>query len=187
MAENEAERDKSAHQVARDHDALAVEAVEQHAGERAGQHGGNGAGEHDAGDNRAAVGFFDRQAEDGDVVEVIAHLADDLPCPSETVIAIAEREAARSPTSARLSREFRKRDCLSQMALRVLGQMHEQADDRRWQGAAADRPRCIDRSWIDLPEAVFGTREAIRRPARAKPQGLRSPTTPAARIPFARR
>ena len=53
--ENEGQRDHGTDEVARDHDALAVEAVEEHAGHRTGQHGGDGAGQHDARDHQAGT------------------------------------------------------------------------------------------------------------------------------------
>src|SRR5690242_20345489 len=91
-SEDKAERDESPHQVARDHDALTIEAIEQNARERPRQHGGNCAREHQSGNYGSAMGFFDRQAENGDVVEVIADLADDLAHPGEAIIAIACEE-----------------------------------------------------------------------------------------------
>ena len=78
-----------AHQVARDHHALAVEAVEKDAGQRTGQDGRDGARQHHAGDHHAIVGLGQDKAENGDVVEVIADLAHHLADPRIAVIVVA--------------------------------------------------------------------------------------------------
>ena len=86
------------HQVAHDHDALAVHAVEQHARQRSGHHRRDGPRQHDAGDHHARTGPFKRQAEDGDVVEVVADLADHLPHPGVAVVSIVpEKPQERGP------------------------------------------------------------------------------------------
>ena len=54
--EDEAEGDDGAEEVACDHDAATVEAVEEDAGEGAGKHGGERAGDHDAADGDAGTG-----------------------------------------------------------------------------------------------------------------------------------
>ena len=94
--EDEGERDHGAHQVAGDHDALAVHAIEQDARDGSGQDGGNGARDQDQRDHQAGAGIGERQAEDRDVVEVVADFADDLAGPGEAVIAIAPKRAGKS-------------------------------------------------------------------------------------------
>ncbi len=90
--EDEAERHHGAHQVARDHHALAVEAVEQDARQRSGQNRRDGARQHHAGHHHAAMGLGQHQAEDGDVVEVIADLAHHLPDPRIAVVVVLAQQ-----------------------------------------------------------------------------------------------
>ena len=85
-----------AHQVARDHDVLAVEAVQDHA---------RPAGPTSiAGMARASMTplttrpecvVADRQAEDRDVVEVVADFADDLADPRVPVVAVVAQQPRR--------------------------------------------------------------------------------------------
>ena len=89
---DEGKRDEAADQVAGDHDCLAIKAIEEYTGERSGQDCRDGARQHDAGDDGTTVSAGDGEAQDGDVVEVIADFTDDLPCPSEAVISIGAKE-----------------------------------------------------------------------------------------------
>ena len=90
--EHEGQRQNGADEVARDHDALAVEAVESHAGDGAGQHGGDGAREHDAAHHQPRAAFFHDQGEDGDVVEVVADFAHHLAHPGVAVVAVLAQQ-----------------------------------------------------------------------------------------------
>ena len=89
---DEAERDDTAYEVAGDHDAAAVEAVESDTGKWAGQDGGDGAGQHQSGDDGAGMRQSHGEAQDGDVVEMISDFADDLTYPSEAVVSIAAKQ-----------------------------------------------------------------------------------------------
>ena len=100
--------DDGAEQIAGDHDAAAVEAVEEDAGDGAGEDGGDGAGEEDAGDDHAGAGLLHDEGEDGDIVEVVANFADDLAHPGVAVVAIVPQQARQAghglPMIARGSR-----------------------------------------------------------------------------------
>ena len=61
----------------------------QHARERTDQNRRYRAGQHHAGNHTAVVRHLDREAQDRDVVEVIAHFADDLAKPGIPVVSIA--------------------------------------------------------------------------------------------------
>ena len=86
--EDETERHHGAQQVARNHHALPVEAIEQHAGQRPCQNRGNRARQHHAGHHHTVVSLRQHQAKDGDVVEVIADLAHHLADPRIAVVVV---------------------------------------------------------------------------------------------------
>ena len=81
-----------ADQVAGDHDPLAVHAVEQHAGDGTGEHGGNRAASMTPLTTRPELRIGQRQAEYGDVVEVIADLADHLADPGVAIVVIGPQQ-----------------------------------------------------------------------------------------------
>ena len=88
-----AEDDEEAHQIGADHDALAADAVV----EDAGGGGGEGAGENLEDDGEAdglglAAGEIEQQIVDGEGVEPVAELADDLGEPEEAVVAVAAKQ-----------------------------------------------------------------------------------------------
>ena len=87
--EDEEGGDDGAHDVARDHDVLAVEAVEDDARRRADQHRRDGPRQHHAADDKARMRRPDGEAEHRDVVEVVADLADDLADPEVAVVGVA--------------------------------------------------------------------------------------------------
>ena len=104
-AQDETECEHGAYQIARDHDVLAVQTIEHHAGDGPGEHGGNGARQHDAAHRKTGVGVGQHQAEDGDVIEMVADLADDLAAPHVAVVAILAEEGAErehQPRSVRI-------------------------------------------------------------------------------------
>src|SRR5512146_809472 len=86
--EDKTKRNDGAHDVACDHDALAVEAVEQYSGERTDCDGWNRTRQHDKRDHQARMGEPHGEIQDGDVVEVVADLADDLARPGIPVITV---------------------------------------------------------------------------------------------------
>ena len=90
--EDEAEGDHGAHQVARDHDFLAIQPVEHDTGDGARQDSGNRARKHHAADHQAGAGGLHHQAEDRDVVEVVADFADHLAQPRISVIGIVAQQ-----------------------------------------------------------------------------------------------
>src|SRR5689334_16698187 len=90
--EDEREGNKSTDEVACDHDAPAVEPVEQNPGERPNQHSRNSACEHHASDNRAIVSCSDSQTEHSHIIEVIAHLANDLADPCVPIVPVPLQE-----------------------------------------------------------------------------------------------
>ena len=81
-----------ADQVARDHDLLAVQPVEHHARHRPDQHRRDGAREHHAAHHQPGIGVRHRQAEDGDVVEVVADFADHLAGPGVAIVAVVPQQ-----------------------------------------------------------------------------------------------
>ena len=89
---NETERQHAARQVACDHDFATIEAVEQHARERAHRNCRNGARKQDAGHRRAVVRLLHGEAQHRDIVEVVADFAHDLSEPGVAVIAIAPQD-----------------------------------------------------------------------------------------------
>jgi hypothetical protein len=90
--EHEAERDYRAQQVAADHHEATVGPVEQHAGERPDEDGGHRAREHHAAHHEPRSGRVQRQAEHGDVVEVIADLRHHLAEPRVPVVAVGAEQ-----------------------------------------------------------------------------------------------
>ncbi len=80
-------------QVACNHDSLAVEAVEEHARDRAGGEHGHGSREKNARDHKTSVCVLHRQTHDRDVVEVIAHFAHDLAEPGEPVVTVRAQQS----------------------------------------------------------------------------------------------
>ena len=90
--EDEAQRHDGADQVADDHDLFAIEAVERHSGERAGQHRGDGARQQDAAHHQSRARGGHRQAEDRDVIEMVADFAHHLPHPGVAIVAIAAQQ-----------------------------------------------------------------------------------------------
>ena len=103
-AEDEQQSDPCANQVAGDHQPFAVHPIEQHAGNRPAQHHRSAARQQDSRDHQARSGIGQYQAEHGDVVIVIADLADHLPHPRVAVIPIGAqqlREAAHVSVSSR--------------------------------------------------------------------------------------
>lgn len=93
---DEPEGDDHPDQVGRDHHLAAVEAVEDHARHRRGKHRRHRPREHHAADDEAGPGGGERQAEDGDVVEVIADFRDHLAGPGVTVVAVVLEEAEKA-------------------------------------------------------------------------------------------
>ena len=88
-----AEDDEEARQVGADHDALAADAVVEHAGGG----GGEGAGEdlQDDGESHGlglAAGEIEQEIVDGESVEPVAEFADDLGEPEEAVVAVVAEE-----------------------------------------------------------------------------------------------
>ena len=81
-----------ADQIACQHDALAIETVEQHASHRTSQYSGNGARQHHAADHEPGAADLHDQAEDRNIVEVVAGLADDLPHPRVAVVAVVPQQ-----------------------------------------------------------------------------------------------
>ena len=107
---DEAQSDKRTNQIAGDHDPLAVEAVENHAGQRAHGDRRDGARQQHAGHHHARMGKLHGQGKDGDAVEVIADFADNLARPHEAVIAIPAEQLekfAHQPASVRDSLDER--------------------------------------------------------------------------------
>ncbi len=90
--QNEGERYHGADEIAGDHDAAAVEPVEEDAGERAGHHGGDGTREKGTRDDHTGARCLHDQGEHGDIIEVVANLADHLPHPGVTVAGIAAEQ-----------------------------------------------------------------------------------------------
>ena len=86
--QEKSERDHGAHQVARDHDAAAVQAVEQDAGDWTREHRRNGTRQHHPGDHQARAGLLHHQREYRDVVEEIAGLADQLAEPGIAIVPV---------------------------------------------------------------------------------------------------
>src|SRR5579872_6536534 len=95
QAQNETQGQDSADEVARDHDVLAIEAVEKHSGDGSGEDRWNSARKHDAAHYKARLGDSQGQAEDGDIVEVIADLADYLAGPGIPVISVLAQQGAK--------------------------------------------------------------------------------------------
>lgn len=91
--EDEGGGHEGAEEIAGDHDAAAVEAVEEDAGDGASENGGNSAGEKDAGDDHAGAALLHDEGEDGDIIEIIANFADDLAHPGVAVVAILSQQA----------------------------------------------------------------------------------------------
>ena len=84
-----------ADQVAGQHDALAVKAVEDHAGQGPRHDRRYGSRQHDAAHHEAGMGGLHRQAEHRNVVEVIAELADHLADPGVAIIAVLAQKLAK--------------------------------------------------------------------------------------------
>ncbi len=82
-----------AHQVAGDHDFLAIQAVQQHARHGPGRQHQKSARQQNSGHHQTGAGVGQRQTEHGNVIEVVANLADHLPGPGEAVIAVGPRAA----------------------------------------------------------------------------------------------
>ena len=61
-----------------------------------GKHHGRSAGQQDSGNGQAGLSVRQCEAEDRDVVEVIAHLADHLPGPRESVIPIEPQQSEKT-------------------------------------------------------------------------------------------
>src|SRR5438132_12180153 len=97
--------DQRPDKVARDHHALAIHAVENHASQRPGEHGRNCARQHDTADRQPGSRSGYREAENGNVVEVVPDFADDLPDPGVPVIPVAleEGEEGGQPTDSSLT------------------------------------------------------------------------------------
>ena len=87
--ENESQGDDSTNQITRNHDPSAVKPVEKYAGKRTGGNGRNRTGKHDTGDDGAAVRIGYGQAENCNVIEMVSDFTDNLPHPSEPVIAVS--------------------------------------------------------------------------------------------------
>src|SRR5262249_37780587 len=103
-SQDEAQGHDGADHVARDHHPLAVEAIEQDAGDGAGQHSRNSARQHHATDSESRARVGQNQAEDGDVVEVIAYFTNHLAHPGVAIIAIVlqdTQEGGHQPRSVR--------------------------------------------------------------------------------------
>src|SRR6185437_6771895 len=100
--QNKTESHDSADEVARHHDALTIHPVEHNARKRPRHHSRDRAGKHDAGDDHSRFRVREREAEDGDVVEVIADFADDLARPHVAIVAVLLqklKEARHQPRS----------------------------------------------------------------------------------------
>ena len=93
--EDKTECEHGAHQVARDHDVLAVQAIEHHAGDGPREHGGDGARQHHSTHGKTGIGIGQHQAEDGDVIEMIADLTHHLAAPHVAVVGILPKKRAK--------------------------------------------------------------------------------------------
>src|ERR1035437_6100140 len=105
-----AEDDEEAHQIGADHDALAADAVIEHAGGG----GGEGAGENLQDDGEGdglglAAGEIEQEIVDGEGVEQVADFADDLGEPEETVVAVLAEEGEVGGEHGKMDRQ----GCLS--------------------------------------------------------------------------
>jgi hypothetical protein len=98
--EQEAEHDERAQHVARDHDGAAAHEVGDDAGERP-QHDGRheARDEHEA-DGAARLRQLQHERVDGDGVEPVAELADDLPEPQLSEVAVAPQQLRVTDTRA---------------------------------------------------------------------------------------
>ena len=90
--QQEAQHDHGAQQVGDDQDALAVEAVGQHAGERAGHEGAEHADGEQAAERRARPGELRQERGRGDDVEPIAEQAGDLGEPQQAERAVGAQQ-----------------------------------------------------------------------------------------------
>jgi hypothetical protein len=92
------ERENRANKVARDHDAAAIHTIEQNARNRPGQHYGSAAGQKNACYGQARSRIRKSEAENSDVVEVVADFAHYLSDPGEPVVAIREKKVEEAVT-----------------------------------------------------------------------------------------
>lgn len=85
---NKAERNDAPYQVTGNHNALAIEAIEQNACQRAREHCRYGSRQHQGGNDAAAMCLLNREAQDRNVVEVVANFADNLAQPRKSVVTV---------------------------------------------------------------------------------------------------
>ena len=105
------------------------------------------------------MGFVKGEAQDGDVVEMVADFADDLAHPGPAIVAIRREKAGeighRLLPENSCAQNFGERNGLTQMTLGVFAKVNNESDDRGREGAAADRARLIESGGIELAELGF--------------------------------
>ena len=70
----------------------AIETIQRDAGERSGEDRRHGARQHHTADDEPRVRGLEGQAENGDVVEVIADFADDLSDPGRSIVTVLAQQ-----------------------------------------------------------------------------------------------
>ena len=86
--ENKAKRHQRANQVARDHNLFAVQPIEHHARDRAHGDRGDGSRQQNARDHQAGMRKRHGQRKNGNVIEIVANFANNLPHPGVAIISI---------------------------------------------------------------------------------------------------